>query len=401
MAVAVRRALVLLSVLVLGAVVAAVFLVPSAPPPLLPPQPTEYGELRIAVSVARGGARRAQSDGVANAVRLALEERSGRVASGNAEYLVTLDVLDSAGADGAWSEEREIANARTAADDPRVVAYIGPSTLAGARAVAPVAARAGLAVISPIITDPALTKRGFDDAVHNATHPDGARVFARVVPSDDVQAAALVAWLKATGRVPVTAVSDGSSLGQESTRVFTAAARNAAVDVTSAGAKFVYVGAAAPTRAADQVRAVRSQSPGATPGGNELLLSPEFLDRAKAAASGTIATFAGRPPDRYLGAAGEFGRAYRDRFGGAPDPYAIFGYEAARLALDAVRRAGGDRSKVRDAVFATKDLRGALGTWGIDANGDTTYATTQLYLARELPDGSVAWAWDREITTGR
>lgn len=344
----------------------------------------------------RGGARRAQSDGVANAVRLAVEERAGRVVSGNLEYRVAVDLLDSAGADGGWSEAAERANIERATGDPAVIAYLGPATTAGARLVAPIAERAGLVVIAPTLTAPALTKRGYDDALLESVRPRGTRVIARVIPSDDLQAAALVAWLRETGRVPVSTAHDGSELGRTSAETFAKAARRAQLEIAS-GAAFVFVGATSPASAAEQVRALRATNSSATLGGNEILLSAEFLDRAKGAAQGAVATFAGRPADRYRGAAGDFSRAYSDRFGRPPDPYAIFGYEAARLALDAVRRGGGSRERVRDAVFATKELRGALGTWGIDEAGDTTYAVTQLYLVRALPDGGFGWAWEREL----
>jgi branched-chain amino acid transport system substrate-binding protein len=56
--------------------------------------------------------------------------------------------------------------------------------------------------------------------------------------------------------------------------------------------------------------------------------------------------------------------------------YAIYGYEATRVALDAIQRAGvKDRASIRDAVFATRDFEGVLGTWSFDANGDTSLTT--------------------------
>ena len=384
-----------------GALVVAVLLLPGPRAP--EPQavaPGEAGELRLVVSVPRGGARRAQSDGVADAVRLAVEERGGRVTSGNLEYRVAVDVLDTADADGSWSEAAERANVERATSDPAVIAYIGPATTAGARVVAPIAGRGGLIVIAPTLTAPGLTKRGYDDGLLEAVRPGGAKVIARVVPPDDVQATALASWLKETGRVPLAIGSDGSDVGDAGAAVLRQAARRAGVEVTEvadARAKFAYLTGASTSALADRAQALRRERTEIALGGSELLLASAFLERAKGAADGAVATFVGRPVDRYLGAAGDFFRAYRDRFGHPPDPYAIFGYEAARLALDAVRRAGGSRRNVRDAVFATKELRGALGTWGIDDAGDTTYAVTQLYLVRALPDGSFGWAWEREI----
>ena len=69
-----------------------------------------------------------------------------------------------------------------------------------------------------------------------------------------------------------------------------------------------------------------------------------------------------------------------------PDPYAIYGYEAMSLALDAIKRAG-DKGNCRDnvikAIFATKDRQTVLGTYSIDKNGDTTLTDYGGYTDQE------------------
>jgi branched-chain amino acid transport system substrate-binding protein len=87
-------------------------------------------------------------------------------------------------------------------------------------------------------------------------------------------------------------------------------------------------------------------------------------------------TFGGRTPESYTGAALDWLPRYRQQFGADPPVYAIYGYEATRVALDATQRAGvKNRASIRDAVFATRDFDGALGTWSFDANGDTSLTT--------------------------
>ena len=55
-----------------------------------------------------------------------------------------------------------------------------------------------------------------------------------------------------------------------------------------------------------------------------------------------------------------------------PEAYAIYGYEAAKVALEAIADAGKkDRRAVTDAAFAIRDFDGALGNWSFDENGDT------------------------------
>jgi branched-chain amino acid transport system substrate-binding protein len=66
---------------------------------------------------------------------------------------------------------------------------------------------------------------------------------------------------------------------------------------------------------------------------------------------------------------------YKEQFGATPDVYAVYGYEAAQVVLDSIRRAGKkDRAAIVEACLATKDFEGALGSWSFDKNGDITNA---------------------------
>ena len=68
--------------------------------------------------------------------------------------------------------------------------------------------------------------------------------------------------------------------------------------------------------------------------------------------------------------------AYKAKFGSEPEVYTAYGYEAAKVALNAITRAGTkDREAIRAAVFATSNYDGVLGTWSFDANGDTSLTT--------------------------
>ena len=51
----------------------------------------------------------------------------------------------------------------------------------------------------------------------------------------------------------------------------------------------------------------------------------------------------------------------------------MYGYEAARVAIEALRRAGKkDRDAIAAACAGIKDFDGVLGTWSFDQNGDTS-----------------------------
>ena len=63
-----------------------------------------------------------------------------------------------------------------------------------------------------------------------------------------------------------------------------------------------------------------------------------------------------------------------------PDPYAIYGYEAMRLALDAIQRSKtGSKEDIIKALFDTKNRQSVLGTYSIDANGDIKSRVVSLY----------------------
>jgi branched-chain amino acid transport system substrate-binding protein len=107
-------------------------------------------------------------------------------------------------------------------------------------------------------------------------------------------------------------------------------------------------------------------------------LEQVFIDAAGAAnlEGRCFVTFGGLPPEKLTGKGSEFVARYRERFGELPEAYAVYGYEAAGVALRAIRDAGRkDRRAIADAALAIRDFDGALGRWGFDANGDTTMRT--------------------------
>ena len=94
-------------------------------------------------------------------------------------------------------------------------------------------------------------------------------------------------------------------------------------------------------------------------------------------------TFGGLPPEKLTGAGKVFVEKYQKRFGTMPEAYAIYGYEAAKVAIEAIKRAGKkDRAAIVEACLALRDFDGALGRWSFDANGDTTLTTMSGNIVR-------------------
>ena len=90
-------------------------------------------------------------------------------------------------------------------------------------------------------------------------------------------------------------------------------------------------------------------------------------------------------PDELPPAGQKFYEDYEAEYGEPQDeidPYAVYGYEAMAVVCDSIAKGGDDRQAVIDAFFATKDRECPLGTYSIDADGDTTLTAYGAYIAK-------------------
>jgi branched-chain amino acid transport system substrate-binding protein len=113
------------------------------------------------------------------------------------------------------------------------------------------------------------------------------------------------------------------------------------------------------------VAALRAAGFGGTVLGGPTAASDAFRVAAGDAAEGVVAPRSIEPGARWAA----FAAAYEERWGTAPDEPAARGYDAVELAVAAVRRAGLNRARVRDAVRALAPWSGAAGTVTWDALG--------------------------------
>ena len=153
-----------------------------------------------------------QSEAAVNGAKLALEQAGGKAGA----IKVTYKPLDDSTAQAAtWTPEQTSANARKAAQDDSTVLYLGEFN-SGASAVSiPILNEAGIAQISPSNTAVGLTS---DDPGANPGEPDkyyptGTRTFARIVPKDTIQGAALATLMKQDGCANLQLVNDKEVYG--------------------------------------------------------------------------------------------------------------------------------------------------------------------------------------------
>ncbi len=353
-----------------------------------PPSRTIYSSLPKHEA---GGGLDKQSADMELAIRLALKEADGRAGDFEVKY-VPLNASDE---DGEILPETIRRNANVAADDSEAAVYIGDRTSSASIASIPILSEAQLPQISPASTRVGLT---IADPTADANEPgshyhNGYRNFVRVIPNDNVQAAALVTLMQRDGCKRVAMIYDGGdysaglsstmSLFRKPTRVFRQAVRpNAAAPIYERFARtararradcFQYSGGNNPntqaifsTFAAELPDARLYASDG---------VSEASFQGGTTGASGCIDVSLMVPP-RDLTRSQEFLDAFKEAYPAvkAPDPYAIYAYEAMRLALDAIEGSSdGSRTKILDALRRTsKNRPSPLGTYSLDDNGDTT-----------------------------
>jgi branched-chain amino acid transport system substrate-binding protein len=76
-----------------------------------------------------------------------------------------------------------------------------------------------------------------------------------------------------------------------------------------------------------------------------------------------------------------FIKAYTARWGSAPDAMAVLGYDAGKVLLDAIKRAGkADPAAIREALAGTRDFPGVSGDITIDAQHNARKPLVELQI---------------------
>jgi branched-chain amino acid transport system substrate-binding protein len=368
--------------------------------------------LTIYVSVPLHGASSVNGEAVLHGAAMALARAHGRIGS----LSVTMRALDdSTRHRGQWDPGQTTANAHTAINDPTTVGYLGEFN-SGASAVSiPLLNRFDIAQVSPASTAIGLTSDapGADPGEPDKYYPTQARTFARIVPSDAVEARAQVQLQRGMGCQKTFVLDDDEVDGADSATSFGVAAHDAKLtitntvpydptavdysslvhDVAHSGADCALISAIPESHAALLVRQLAAAIPGLQIFGTATLAGSSFtnpqLGGIPLSADDRVTITAPTLPAWAYPASGRaFLAAYKRRWGD-PEPYAILGYEAMNLLLDAVSRstAGGHRQAVRsDVVKALLDTRGrngAIGTYSIKPDGDTTMRRYGVYRVRD------------------
>jgi len=351
------------------------------------------------------GATRPQSVDVNKGMDLALKSAGNKAGS----CTITFKKLDDATAQaGQWDPGATSANARKAAQDKSAVAYLGEFN-SGASAISiPITNDAGLQQISPANTALELTKNPgpAGKGAPAKYYPSGKRTYARVVPADHIQGAALADWMQQLGVKKLYVTNDKQVYGVGVAKTTADAAklhgievlgnegidpkapnyRSLAAKIKSAGADAFFFGGIVDNNAVQLYKDVGKALPNAKLFGDDGVAITTFTKPLpKDIQSRSYITVATIDPKDYPPEGQKFFKDFSSTYGGKPETYAIYGYEAMALALDAMKRAGdkcNDKAAVSAEVYKTKDKKSVLGEYSIDKDGDTTLNDFGRYLVK-------------------
>jgi branched-chain amino acid transport system substrate-binding protein len=370
--------------------------------------------LKIVSSMPLTGVALTVTESVVNAQELRLAEANGQACGG--KYKLEYEAWDDASAlHGQWDPDVEIANANKAAADHSVIAYLGPFNSGAAKLSIPILDEAGpLVMISPANTYPGLTKPGYGQGEPEMYYPAKTRNYARVVATDDVQGKVDANFMfTQLGVKSVYILDDQPLYGKGVSDVFEATAKSLGMNVLGhegidptaldyralttkiAGSNNgqppdgIFIGMTVDSNAAkllsDKV-IVMGDNTKVKFMGPDGIKTQAMIDGSSASiAEGIYSSVAGLPQEKWNAAGQRFLTEYRAKYGKLTEPFAIYGYEAINILLQAIENvcaAGSDpsnRMAVRDAVFAIRNFDGVLGTWSFDANGDTSISDMTIY----------------------
>jgi branched-chain amino acid transport system substrate-binding protein len=336
---------------------------------------------------------------MADALELALERRNYQAG----RFHVGLQVCDDATpTETVFSQAVCAENAAAFARTPSVIGVVGPFASGCAAVEIPILNRASLAIVSPSNTLVALTHANPQDTsgAPEIYYPTGPRNYARVIASDDVQAAAdaIVARKLGVRRVYVLRPAGGygvamassfertarklriAVIGRRSWDQEAASYTELAASIAKTRADGIFIAGSADDNGVALVTDLRARM-----GPSVQIMAPDGFDpedtvtAGGTAAEGMTMSRAGIANER-LGEAGkEFVASFTKRIGAPPTGYAVHSAQAMDVLLAAIARSDGTRPSVTRNLLTTRISNGILGSFWITSTGDTTLNAVTIF----------------------
>jgi branched-chain amino acid transport system substrate-binding protein len=358
----------------------------------------------IASDLPLQGSGRSQTVQMTEAIKFILKQHNFKAGDTKIGYQ---SCDDATAQEGSWASEKCSANAQAYAQNKSVIGVIGTFNSGCAEIIIPVLNRAPdgpVGMISPANTYVGLTHGGPGTAASEPDkyYPNGKRNYIRIVAADDYQGAADALNTQQLGLKKVYILNDKQAYGlgvatdyqnsmkQLGVPVAGFSAWNSkassytglATQIKQSGADAVFIGGLICENGGKLIKDLSSVL-----GKNVTLLAPDgftpisaVVSGAGAAAEGMYVSVAGQPNEK-LGPQGQkfvkdFGAT---QAGGNVDPYSSYAAQAADVLLTAIANSDGTRADVATQLLNTKVTDGILGSFTINANGDTNSNPVTIY----------------------
>ena len=363
----------------------------------------------IASDLPLQGAARAQLIDMQKAIQFVLDKQYHFKAG---KYRIGYQGCDDSTAQtGGWDAGKCTSNGRAYAANKSVIGVLGTFNSGCAKLIIPLANRAPggpLGMVSVANTAVGLTHTAPWTAPGepDVYYPTGKRNYVRVSASDDYQGPAAADLLLsralklAQGKkfLPIRDVyvlHDNQTFGKGVAEAFRLRAEQLGIKVLGfepwdakatsyeaignrikgTGADSVYLGGIVCNNGAKLIKDLRAVlGPGPVFVGPDGWTPYSATLAAGSAAQGMYISYAGLPLEKLPPAGKKFIRAFSKflhlKKGELPPPYAVYQAQGAQVMLDAIKRSNGTRASVTSQLFKTHVVKGIMGTFHFDKNGN-------------------------------
>src|SRR3989449_6106001 len=343
----------------------------------------------------------------ANGVQFAVNQKNA--AGGVEGYTIAYQSFEDC-RQGAYNADAGVDNVRKMLDDNKFLGMVGPYNSAVAKAEIPIAAPKHFVMVSPANTNPCLTKDIAGCSYHPADLRAGnANNYWRVVTTDDYQGPAMADYIYKQLNIKSVGILDDSTvfgvgiagsfeaefkkLGgtvakhSEYKKEQTSDFKSILLGFKNAGALGVYVGGTDDQNICIPRKQMKDIGWAVPFMGGDGIETSDCIDQASGNEPNIYATSARADATQVDGAKqaiADFRKAFTgpNDFGG----YTIQAYHAAHALMAALGRAGknANRTPRREQVWAqmgqTTRVKGVIGTYDFDQNGDTSLKIVSIYV---------------------
>ena len=364
--------------------------------------PDGKADYLIASDLPLQGASRPQTEQMGKAIEFILKQRGFKAG----DKAIAYQACDDATAQAAsWDSAKCTANANAYVANKSLIGVIGTFNSGCAKLEIPILNPAPIAMVSPANTYVGLTQGGpVEPGEPDKYYPSGKRNYTRVVAADNFQGPALAVFAQTDLKLKkIFILNDGQLYGAGLANNFRDAAKKLNLGVAgfqkwdpkstsfeplgntikATGADGVFLAGIVDNAGGKLVKDLR-----AAIGPDVKILSPDgftpiesVIKDAGKAAEGVYVSVAGPPVDQLTGKGKQFVTDFGATVGG-PDKvqvYSAYAAQAAEVLLDAIAASDGTRQSVVDNLFKTNVTDGIMGSFGLDANGDTTAGGVTMY----------------------